>query len=245
MELHIAVPVVTRRRQRHAEVGDLDIEQLGLLRNGVEMRRRHEVVIHCDHATTRDQIDHVHQQVIVHTEQNIRLIQRVDLPALAHRVHLDGAVGPDLLLTARLHTYRNLLLKELLHLLHVADLPDTQLLVALVRQVQHNRSRRHGELLSHAVMAVCGQTCGVCFIQAEVDGAFVGVLDGGGDSLNERRAENVPVHGNRSDRRAWSFCRGCQSRGNGGTEIAEWRDTRTYPSLFAPLKRGGRRARAG
>ena len=187
VELHIAILIIACRRQRHAEVRDLNIEQLRLLGNGVEMRRRHEIVIHRDHTATRDQIDHIDQQVIIHTEQDIRLVQSMNLTAFAHRINLQCSIGPDLRLIALPHLYRDLLLEELLHFLHVADLPDTLLLITLIRQMQHDRCRWDGELLTHSVMTVGSQTRRVRFIQTEMDRALLCVLDGGGDGLLERR----------------------------------------------------------
>ena len=96
MEADVARFIIASRGNWHTEIGNLNVKQLRLFCKRVEMRRRHQVMIHGNHTASRKKVNHVDQQVIVHTKKNIRFIQGMNLLSITHRINLKSSVGPDL-----------------------------------------------------------------------------------------------------------------------------------------------------
>ena len=68
MRKHVIVPIVANARNRNAKVGNLQKQQLRLLRNRIQVRRRQERRTHRHNATAGKHVDHVHEDIIGHSE---------------------------------------------------------------------------------------------------------------------------------------------------------------------------------
>lgn len=186
MKHHIAIPIRAHLRNGHAEVGNLQEIQLRLLRNRIQVRIAHQRMVDRQHAAPRHEINHIHQQIAGDPHQNIRFEQRAKLLRLAHLVHHDRFIPPNLRFTRFLRPYRHFPLKQPAQFVHVADAPAVALRVFTVRYVQNHRRCGRRELLVDVVVAIRGDANRVGFVEIEMDRSLARVANRRRDRLEGR-----------------------------------------------------------
>ena len=121
MRKHVVVPIVANARNRNAKVGNLQKQQLRLLRDRIQVRRRQKRRTHRHDATPGKHVDHVHEEMIGHSEENIRFKQRTELRWLRYFVQNRAPIRPDLFLTSPRKSHSHFLLEERVHFVRVFD----------------------------------------------------------------------------------------------------------------------------
>lgn len=186
MKHHVAIPIRAHLRNGHAEVGNLQEIQLRLFRYRIQVRIAHQRRIDRQHAAPRHQINHIHQQIAGDPHQNIRFEQRAKLLRLAHLVHHDRFIPPNLRFTRFLRPYRHFPLKQPAQFVHVADASAVALRVFAVRYVQNHRRCGRRELLVDVVVAIRGDANRVGFVEIEMDRSLARVANRRRDRLEGR-----------------------------------------------------------